>query len=219
MRRNPDWYLTKLVSFFKYYFYKFYYWQIKLLAKSVPRIVGMVRIKGEWGGIVLGANVYLEDVTFQMASENRGAICQCGNDCIIQKNVTLSARGGTIIIEDRVFIGSDVLIQSDDNTVVKIGSGAMLAKGVNILGSNHDISDLSSNYRGEIGKDVIIGNNVWLGVAAIVLPGVSIGDFAVIGAGSVVTKPVPAYTLWAGNPARLLKRYDFASKSWLRVKE
>ena len=58
-------------------------------------------------------------------------------------------------------------------------------------------------------KETIIGNDVWLGIRAVVLPGVHISDGAVIGAGSVVTKDVGPYEIWAGNPARFIrKRFD-----------
>ena len=53
---------------------------------------------------------------------------------------------------------------------------------------------------------VIIGNNVWIGDKATVLPGVSIGDGAIIGANSVVTKDVPAFSVVAGNPAKIIKK-------------
>ena len=57
-------------------------------------------------------------------------------------------------------------------------------------------------------KPIVIGNDVWIGRSVIVLPGVTIGDGAVLGAGAVVTKPVGAYAIVAGNPARLV-RYRF----------
>ena len=58
-------------------------------------------------------------------------------------------------------------------------------------------------------KETVIGNDVWIGIRAIVLPGVSVGDGAVIGAGSIVTKDIGPYEIWAGNPARLIrKRFD-----------
>ena len=56
--------------------------------------------------------------------------------------------------------------------------------------------------------DVIIGNDVWIGFEAIILSGVTIGDGAVIGARSVVTKDVPAYHIVAGNPARVIRRIE-----------
>ena len=53
-----------------------------------------------------------------------------------------------------------------------------------------------------IGKGIIIGNDVWLGASVIICDGVTIGDGVVVGAGSVVTKSIPDYEIWAGNPAR-----------------
>ena len=54
-------------------------------------------------------------------------------------------------------------------------------------------------------KSVIIGKNVWIGTHAVILPGVTIGDRAVIGAGSIVTKDVPANSVAVGNPAKVIK--------------
>lgn len=56
------------------------------------------------------------------------------------------------------------------------------------------------------GEDTIIGNDVWIGHGAIILPGTSIGDGAIIGAGAVVKGEVPPYTVFAGNPAKRIKR-------------
>ena len=58
----------------------------------------------------------------------------------------------------------------------------------------------------ELGKDINIGDDCWIAGNVIVLPGVSIGDGSTIGAGSVVTKDVPAYHVVAGNPARIIRK-------------
>jgi acetyltransferase-like isoleucine patch superfamily enzyme len=63
----------------------------------------------------------------------------------------------------------------------------------------------SERRNGFVAKPITIGNNVWIGVAATILPGVTIGDNAVIAAGAVVSRSVPADTLAAGVPARVLK--------------
>lgn len=69
-----------------------------------------------------------------------------------------------------------------------------------------------SEYDREPNRRVRIGNDVWIGRSAVVLPGVTIGDGAVVGAGAIVTKDVPAYAIVAGNPARLLRhRFDEAT--------
>ncbi len=61
-----------------------------------------------------------------------------------------------------------------------------------------------------------IGNNCWIGEKSIILPGVILGDFCVVGAGSVVTKSAPDYCMLVGNPARIIKRYDFSTHSWVK---
>ena len=66
-------------------------------------------------------------------------------------------------------------------------------------------------------KTVNIGKNCWIGEKAIIMPGVSIGDNAVIGAGSVVTKSVPADSIAVGNPARVIKKFDYIEKKWKKA--
>lgn len=67
-------------------------------------------------------------------------------------------------------------------------------------------------------KPVRIGNDVWIGAHAIVLPGVSIGDGVIVGAGSVLTKDAPPYSIWVGNPARL-SRYRLSDVSIARIQQ
>lgn len=64
---------------------------------------------------------------------------------------------------------------------------------------------------------VVIGDNVWLGEGVCVLPGVSIGEGAIIGANSVVKGKIPPYTIAAGAPARVVKRFDFDRDAWFRT--
>jgi len=90
------------------------------------------------------------------------------------------------------------------NEEVTIGAESIIAAHVQISSSTHNY--LRRPYRSErIDRKVVIGRNVWIGSGAIVLPGVSIGDNAVIGAGSVVTKDVPENALVYGVPARVIK--------------
>ena len=63
-------------------------------------------------------------------------------------------------------------------------------------------------------KNVYIGNGCWIGEQVCILSGVSIGEKCIIGAGSVVTKSIPDYCIAAGNPAKVLKKYNFETKRW-----
>lgn len=94
------------------------------------------------------------------------------------------------------------------NGPVEIGDNLMMGPDVIIYTENHEFSrkDIPMNQQGGSGvKKVKIGNDVWIGARVIILPGVKIGDGAIVGAGSVVTKSVPSYAIVAGNPARLIR--------------
>lgn len=89
---------------------------------------------------------------------------------------------------------------------ITTGSDVSIGPEASILTLGHDPQSSEFSDRG---GDVVIGNQVWIAYRAIILPGVTIGDGAVVGAGSVVTKDVEPYTIVAGNPARLVgKRTD-----------
>ena len=87
---------------------------------------------------------------------------------------------------------------------ITIGDNTMIAYNVVVHTSTHDYNQHPMwNYR--IDRPVEIGNHVWIGVGAIILPGVKIADYAVVGAGSVVTAHIPRGAIVAGNPARIIK--------------
>lgn len=93
-----------------------------------------------------------------------------------------------------------------DCNEVHIGNGVMFGPYVQIYTAHHPIVASERIQGPELASPIIIGNNVWIGGGAIVLPGVCIGDNTTIGAGSVVTKDVPANTVVAGNPARVIRQ-------------
>lgn len=109
---------------------------------------------------------------------------------------------------------------------VEIGDGCLFASHVYISDNSHGrysggISESSPNvapdHREYITAPVKIGKNVWLAEGVIVMPGVSIGDGCIIGAHSVVNKDIPAASIAVGSPARVVKKYDFEKKSWIKV--
>ena len=91
---------------------------------------------------------------------------------------------------------------------ITIGENTTLAYNVSIITSanpNAPYNDLCRIYP-SITKPIVIGSNVWICAGSIILPGVSIGDYCVVAAGSVVTKDVPSHTLVAGCPAKIIKK-------------
>ena len=93
-----------------------------------------------------------------------------------------------------------------DVAKVKIGDNCQMAPNVAIYTAGHPIHPYSRNSLYEYGKEITIGDNVWIGGNTIVCPGVHIGDNVVIGAGSVVTKDIPSWSVAVGNPCRVIRK-------------
>jgi maltose O-acetyltransferase len=107
-------------------------------------------------------------------------------------------------------VGKDFYMNFDcvilDVAPVTIGDNVMCGPKVQLLAATHSLDPQERNFSGtELGKPIVIGNRVWIGAGVIVCPGVTIGDEAVIGAGSVVTRDVPPRVFAAGNPCKVIK--------------
>lgn len=113
-----------------------------------------------------------------------------------------------IVRASHVHVGNHVLINSGFKCMsagqVYIDDRAEIAMNVTIITNNHDFYDRDILTI----KDVHICRNVWIGAGAIILPGVTIGENSIVGAGSIVTKDVPANTIVAGNPAKPIRKLD-----------
>ncbi len=101
---------------------------------------------------------------------------------------------------------------------IRTGADVSIGPEATLLTLGHDPQSLEFSDKG---GDIIIDDRVWIAYRAIILPGITIGKGAVVGAGSVVTKDVEAYTIVAGNPARFIKKrsrdlnYTLNYKAWL----
>lgn len=125
---------------------------------------------------------------------------------------------GTIIIEDNCYIGDSFSALSATSIVIK--ENALIASNVVVVAENHGMNPTCGTRYGNQpleGAPVVIGKNVWIGEKVCILEGVSIGDWAIIGGGSVVTKDVPPYSIAVGNPARIIKKYNFEKNIWEKV--
>lgn len=114
--------------------------------------------------------------------------------------------GQNIFIGDHVFL--NVLCTILDCNEVHIGHHVMIGPSVQIYTAAHLLQAEPRNQGLEVAKAIAIEDNVWLGGGAILLPGVTIGRNAVVGAGAVVTRNVPANTVVAGNPARVIREIE-----------
>lgn len=141
-----------------------------------------------------------------------------GRDSIIRCRVDFDSPGGSIRIGDRCFLGASHLVC---HTGITIGDDVVMSWGVTVV--DHDSHSLDWNVRqhdvarwmnGEKRWDgvtiapVTIANRAWIGFGASILKGVTIGEGAVIGANSVVTRDVPPFAVVAGNPARVVRQLN-----------
>ena len=111
--------------------------------------------------------------------------------------------GTNVSIGDEVFVNFNAVIL--DCAPVTIGGGTQIGPGVQLLAADHARDPESRRVLLELARPISIGSNVWIGGAAIVLPGVSVGDDSIIGAGSLVTRDVPSGVLAVGNPCRVVR--------------
>lgn len=132
-------------------------------------------------------------------------IKKIGKNVVINHDCKLLFMQG-IEIGNNVFINFDTTIDGQGGVI--IGDDVTIGPDCNIWSTNHIFSEAKRpiNQQGHATKKVIIENDVWIGAAVILLPGVTVGRGSIIGAGSVVTKNIPEYSIAVGNPARTRKR-------------
>ncbi|MDD4371675.1 MAG: acyltransferase [Anaerostipes sp.] len=121
-----------------------------------------------------------------------------GNNVHITRNLTLQCAR-------RIWIGNDVLLASD----------------IFITDYNHGMNPLKKNYLDNelsVSDGVIIKDGVWIGNDVLIMPGVTVGEKSIIGAGSTVTKNIPPYCIAVGNPARVIEKYDISLEKWINIK-
>jgi maltose O-acetyltransferase len=114
--------------------------------------------------------------------------------------------GSNMIVGEKVFFNFNCVVL--DVTYVTIGSRTLFGPNVQVYTATHP-TDYRVRASGvEFAKPIAIGEDVWVGGSAIICPGVSIGDRAIIGAGSVVTRDIPSGVFAAGNPCRVVKNLE-----------
>lgn len=128
-----------------------------------------------------------------------------GEDCHVNQPF-LCDYGCNIHVGDHFFANFNLTIL--DEAEVRIGAHAFIGPNVSIYTACHPLEATMRNTGVEWAEPVIIGDNVWIGGSTTILPGVTIGNNVVIGAGSVVTKDIPDNAVAVGNPARVIRYVD-----------
>ena len=121
-----------------------------------------------------------------------------------------------IVIGNFAFIGRRNIFNA--GLEIRIGDYCMTGADCHFNGSDHAISNPFAPYYAEAStadKSIHVGPNCWFGSSVIILKGVAIGHGSIIGAGSIVTKSLPPFSMSIGSPARVIRRYDPLAKEWV----
>ena len=127
-----------------------------------------------------------------------------GKDCYIEPPFHANWGGHHIKLGNHVYANFNLTIA--DDTYVTIGDNTMIGPNVTMSSAAHPILPELRKQGYQYNLPIKIGNNCWLGAGVIILPGVTIGDGAIIGARAVVTKDVPPYTIVGGVPAKPIRK-------------
>jgi maltose O-acetyltransferase len=139
------------------------------------------------------------------AAAIREILGKVGENCIVEQPL-FCTYGYNTTLGDNVFINVNCKLM--DSGKITIGNNVFIAPNVCIITEEHTL-DVKRRIQGfEYTHPVTIGNNVWICTGALILPGVTIGDNSVIGAGSVVTKDIPPNSLAVGNPCRVIRTLE-----------
>jgi len=157
------------------------------------------------GRITLGNRVAIDDYGLLDASGAGEEGVHLGDDVIVSRNCVIQGKTGPVVIGSKTDIGCNTILSS--STGIVIGRSVLIAGNCYIGGGRYlsDRWDIPMMEQGVYSKGpVAIADDVWLGAGAIVLDGVSIGKGCIVGAGAVVTKDIPDYTVAVGVPARII---------------
>ena len=125
--------------------------------------------------------------------------------------------GCNTVIGENFYSNYDCIILDIAN--VKIGDNVMFGPRVGLYTAGHPIDAVIRNEHYEYGKPITIGNNVWVGGNVVFNPGVTVGDNAVIGSGSIVTKDIPSSVIAVGNPCKILLEINDQDKKYWEIEK
>lgn len=158
-------------------------------------------------------------VNFRRIVGKEGVSLIVGNLTLVDGSISYDREGASVSIGDRTFIGGSSIVCAEK---VEIGNDVLISWGCTIVDHNSHATDWASrkndvvawgqgkkDWSGVKMKPVKISDRVWIGFNVIILKGITIGEGAIVGAGSVVTKDVPPYTIVAGNPAKIIREIPF----------
>ncbi len=135
-----------------------------------------------------------------------------GYRTIIEDYAIINNGMGDIIIGDRCAVTSRVKLVGP----VTLGNLVTIGSGAQITGLTHNFEDVTRPIKdqGVLPNRTVVADDVWIGGNSVIIQGLKIGTHSIIASGSVVTRDVPPYSVVAGNPARVIKQYNFETHQW-----
>lgn len=163
-----------------------------------------IKLSGINNVIYVGKNTLIKNCNFYI--KGTGNTVYIGDNCDINNTqIIMEGKNGKIKIGNKTTVAK-LLISSLEDEIIDIGEDCMISYDVEIRNTDsHMIFDKKTNQRINKGKPVKIGNNVWLGMRALILKGTTIGDNSIVAAGSIVTSDVEENTIVSGIPAKKIK--------------
>lgn len=160
----------------------------------------------EQGALIVRVNEY--NATSPAEVEKRAALikemfAEAGEGCYIEPPFRANWGGKHVRLGNYVYANFNLTLVDDG--YIDIGDNVMFAPNVTVITATHPVLPALREKGLQFNVDVKICNNVWIGAGAIIMPGITVGENSVVGAGSVVTKDVPPNTVVVGNPARVLR--------------
>ena len=153
-------------------------------------------------------------------------LAECGEGCYVEPPLHANWGGHNLHFGNRVYANFGLTVV--DDTHVYVGNDVLFGPNVILATAGHPINPELRKTDYQFNAPIHIGNNVWLGAGVIVMPGVTIGDNSVIGAGSVVTKDIPSNVVAHGTPCKVVreigerdKEYYFKDKKidWSKIEK
>lgn len=137
----------------------------------------------------------------------KGSLVEYKGSAYFDQGVSITARGGRILFGNNFHSNEQVIFNADVGGTLEFGSHCLVGPRCIFRTANHRFADVQMNIieQGHDCFDITVGDDVWFRAGVIVLPGVNIGSHSVIGAGSVVTRDIPSFSVALGIPATVVR--------------
>lgn len=139
------------------------------------------------------------------------------DNTLICSYTTLETAGGYIEIGKNIIIGEYCTIQGQGGVILE--DNVLMASHVHFISNQHQYTDINTpiKYQPNQSAKITVKQDTWIGINVVILSGVTIGKHCIIGSGSIVKNDIPDFSVAVGNPAKIIKKYDFYLDKWISL--